>query len=166
MKKTITLVLFLGIVAAISGLCISLVNDITSPLITENEIASEKTNLELMFPGATFETIDYTGDDESILGIYEVVDTGYVVKVEGYGYSSTPIVALIGFDYDITVLDVIILSNQETNGYGSRCFEDSFIDTAYVGKAIDEEVDMLSSATLTSTAMKNMIDSARTALSN
>ncbi len=122
MKKTITLVLFLGIVAAISGLCISLVNDITSPLITENEIASEKTNLELMFPGATFEPIDYTGDDESILGLYEVVDTGYVVKVEGYGYSTTPIVALIGFDHDITVLDVIILSNQETNGYVIRCY--------------------------------------------
>ena len=119
-----------------------------------------------MFPGATFEPIDYTGDDESILGLYEVVDTGYVVKVEGYGYSTTPIVALIGFDHDITVLDVIILSNQETNGYGSRCFEDSFIDTAYVGKTVDEEVDMLSGATLTSTAMKNMIDSARAALSN
>lgn len=164
MKKTITLVLFLGIVAAVSGLCISLVNDVTSPIIAENDIASEKANLELMFPNAEFTVIDYSGDDDAVLGIYEVKDIGYVVKVEGYGYSSTPIVALIGMDKDLTVLDVIILSNQETNGFGSRCFERDFVEKGYIGKKKDEEVDMLSGATLTSTAMKKMINSARMAL--
>lgn len=164
MKKTIKLVLFLGVVAAVSGLCISFVNGITSPIIEANSISSEKTNLELMFPGGTFTAVEYTGDDENVLGIYEVSDTGYVIKVQGYGYSSTPIVALIGMDYDAAIIDVVVLSNQETNGFGSRCFESDFIQEAYVGKTADQEVGMISGATKTSTAMKNMIDSARNAL--
>ena len=128
MKKTLSLVLFLGIISALSGLCIGYVNGITEPLIAANELASEKQNLELM-------------------------------------YSSTPIVALIGFDTEGTISNLIILSNQETNGYGSRCFEEEFINTAYIGKAMDEDVDMVSGATLTSTAMQNMIAAARNAVS-
>ena len=165
MKKTLSLVLFLGIIAALSGLCIGYVNGITEPLIVANELASEKQNLELMYPGKEFITIDYAGDDENILGIYEVSGEAYIVKVQGYGYSSTPIVALIGFDTEGTISNLIILSNQETNGYGSRCFEEEFINTAYIGKAMDEDVDMVSGATLTSTAMQNMIAAARNAVS-
>lgn len=164
MNKTIKLVCFLAIVAAISGLCISLVNDVTEPIIQENAIASEKANLEIMFPNGEFTIIEYQGDDKNVLGMYEVSNTGYVVKVQGYGYSSTPIVALIGFDYDYTIIDLVVLSEQETNGYGKRCFEKDFIQNAYVGNKNGEQVDLLSGATLTSNAMQSMINSARSAL--
>ena len=51
MKKALLLVLFLGVVSAISGLCVGYVNSITEPIIAEKLIAAEKENLEKMIAG-------------------------------------------------------------------------------------------------------------------
>ena len=164
MKKTLTLVLFLGIVSALSGLCIGFVNGITAPIIEANMLKAEQENLELMYPAKTFNKIEYQGDDKNILGIYEVENEAYIVKAQGFGYSSTPIVALVGFDLEGKTTGVVILSNQETNGFGSRCFEEDFILNAYVGKGLNDDIDMISGATFTSEAMKNIIAISRNAI--
>ena len=49
MKKALLLVLFLGVVSAISGLCVGYVNSITEPIIAEKLIAAEKENLEKIY---------------------------------------------------------------------------------------------------------------------
>ena len=68
---------------------------------------------------------------------------------------------MIGFDTDGTIVAVKTLTQQETNGYGSKCFEEANIEKNYLNKKIDEDVDMVSGATLTSNAMKKMMDAAR-----
>ena len=48
MKKALLLVVFLGIVSAISGLSVGYVNSITEPIIQDRLLAAEKENLEKM----------------------------------------------------------------------------------------------------------------------
>lgn len=165
MKKILTLVLFLGIVSAVSGLVLGAVNSVTEPLIQEAAIKAEKANLELMYPGSEFKPVgDKLVDGTTILGIYEAEGNGYVFKLWGKGYSSSGITILAGFDYDGTIQKVVALEQQETSGFGSKVFDN--LDSLYVGKALDEDVDMLSGATVTSTAMKGMMDAAKAAFPN
>jgi len=162
MKKTITLVLFLAIVSAVSGLLLGYVNSVTDPLIQEAAIKAEKANLELMYPNGEFAKVgDNLCDGKTILGIYEVKGEGYVFKMWGKGYSSSGITILAGFDKDGTVTKVVALEQQETSGFGSKVFDQ--LDKLYVGKTLDQDVDMLSGATVTSNAMKGMFDAAKAA---
>ncbi len=166
MKKALTLVLFLGIISAIAGLGVGAVNSITAPLIEERLLAAERENLELMFPGAEFSAIEGVSDEGGyVTGVFEVVNEGYAVKMETTGYSSsTPIILLVGFDNDGVITNVMALQEQETDGFGSKVFEDDNIQSAYVGKGLDDTVDLLSGATVTSTAVQNAITSAQAML--
>lgn len=158
MKKTLKLALFLGVVAAISGLLLGLVNDITAPVIAENALKAEKANLEIMYPGSEFEPIDYVDNDGVVSGIYSVDGKNYIFKASATGYnSSTPIIVLVGLNKDGKIDKVVALQQQETNGFGSRCFETENIKSLYIGKTNANEVDMLAGATFTSTAMKTIM---------
>ena len=58
MNKIIKLVVFLGVVSAISGLLLGFVNDITAPIIEKNANAAEYATLEVMYPGAEYSKLD------------------------------------------------------------------------------------------------------------
>jgi len=164
MKKTIKLVVFLAIVSALSGLCIGLVNSITEPIINENKIAAEKVNLEKMYPGAEFKSLDYSDEDGVIIGAYEVVSKGYIFKGKATGFnSSIDIIVLVGMDKNGTITNVIALQQSETKGFGSKCFDANNINNLYIGKKVNEEVDILSGATYTSNAMKEIMAKAQEA---
>lgn len=164
MNKTLKLMLFLAIVSAISGLSIGIVNKFTEPIINENAIASEKKNLDVIYPGANFIPINYVDDEGIIIGAYKAEGKGYIFKATATGFnSSTPIIVLIGLDNDGTVVNVIDLQQAETSNYGSHCFEKDNINKLYIDKNVNEEPDMYSGATLTSTAMKTMIIKAQEA---
>ena len=164
MKKTIKLVLFLAIVSAISGLSIGFVNSLTEPVIEKNAIAAEMKNLEVIFPGGEFTSVDYTDSEGVILSAYKVEGKGFVFKATAKGYnSSTPIIALIGMDDNGTIVNVVALQQAETSNIGTRCFEKENVKSMYVGKTIDEEPDMYTGATFTSNAMKTMIIKAQEA---
>lgn len=158
MNKTIKLILFLAVVSAISGLSIGLVNNVTAPIIEQNAIAAEKANLELIYPGATFVSIDVKDDKGVVTGGYKVEGKGYIFKATAKGYnSSNPIVALVGLDEDGVVTNVVALEQSETNGVGTKCFEEANINSLYVGVTPGDEIDILSGATFTSNAMKTII---------
>lgn len=164
MNKTLKLVLFLAIVAAISGASIGLVNQFTEPVIKENALAAEKKNLEVIYPGGEFEVIEYVDSEGVVIGAYAVKGKGYVFKATAQGYNSgTPIIVLIGMDSNGTVTNIVALQHAETNGIGSKCFDKQNVKSLYVGKKINEEPDMLTGATFTSNAMKIMIMKAQEA---
>lgn len=163
MKKIISLVLFLGIVSAISGLLLGYINSVTEPIIAETAIKAEKANLELMYPGAEFKPVGENLQDDTILSIYEAEGKGYIFKLWGKGYSSSGITILAGFDYDGTIQNLVVLEQQETNGFGAENFKDENIQKLYIGKTLDQEVDMRSGSTVTSNAMKEMLNAAKAA---
>ncbi|MDO4501408.1 MAG: FMN-binding protein [Erysipelotrichaceae bacterium] len=160
MNKTLKLLLFLGIVSAVSGLAIGAVNSVVAPVIEENDIKAEKKNLSAIFPESEFEQIEY--ENEKILTVYKAEDKGYVVKATTIGFNaSEPIIILVGFDTEGNTVAVKPLRQQETDGFGSKCFEKANIESLYVGRDLDTEVDLLAGATFTSNAMREMITEAQ-----
>ena len=165
MLKLLKLVLFLGIVGGLAGFSVGYVNSLTAPIIEENLIKLEEKNLALMFPEGEFTPIDLTDQEGYIEKAYEVKDTGIVVKFKTRGYNgSSPILALVGFNQDGEIIDVLALSQQETDGFGSRVFDPINIDKLYIGKGLDQEVDLLSGATVTSKGMRAALTSIQATL--
>ena len=163
MNKTIKLLLFLGIISGLSGIAIGSLNDVLEPIIEENDHKVLLENINEIFPDSDFETLDYK--NSTVKSVYKVDGNGYVVETTATGYNNnTAIDILIGFDEQGTIIAIKTLTQQETNGYGSKCFEESNIEKNYLNKAIDEDVDGVSGATLTSNAMKKMINEARSAI--
>ena len=163
MNKTIKLLLFLGIISGLSGIAIGSLNDVLEPIIEENDHKVLLENINEIFPDSDFETLDFK--NSTVKSVYKVEGKGYVVETTATGYNNnTAIDILIGFDEDGTIIAIKTLTQQETNGYGSKCFEESNIEKNYLNKKIDEDVDGVSGATLTSNAMKKMINEARSAI--
>ena len=162
--KTLKITLFLAIVACLSGLSIGIVNNFTAPIIEQNALGAEKESLEMIFPGCDFALISFEDNDGVIIGAYEAIETGFVYKATAKGYNaSNPIVVLIGMDYDGKIVNVIALEQQETNGVGTKCFDEENVKNLYIGKTIDQEIDGIAGATFTSDAMKLMIKKAQEA---
>lgn len=160
MNKTIKLLLFLGVISGLSGIAIGSLNTVLEPIIEENDRKVLLENINEIFPDSDFETLDYS--DSTVKSVYRIAGKGYICETTATGYNNnTAIDILIGFDLDGTIVAVKTLTQQETNGYGSKCFEEANIEKNYLNKKIDEDVDMVSGATLTSNAMKKMMDAAR-----
>ncbi|MDO5439690.1 MAG: FMN-binding protein [Erysipelotrichaceae bacterium] len=165
MKKMIISVLFLAFVSAIAGAAITFFNDMTAPIIAVNAEREEQATLRKMYPDGEFTEISGYTESEEILAVYEVKGQGYIVKGTATGYNtSTPIIVLVGFDQNGVSTGMLPLQQQETSGYGSRCFETEFSVPAYSGKSSAEEVDMLSGASRTSEALKKIMEAAFTAV--
>lgn len=154
--------LLLGVFSAVCGLLLSAVNSITAPKIAENAIAAIKSSLEEIYPGGTFNDVTDKYEDETglIYGIYEAEGQGYVFTVNGMGYNSNGFKFLVGFDNDGKISGYKALEQNETNGLGSRCFEDDYINQIKSLTSSDP-IPLLSGATLTSTAVQKGIDAAK-----
>ncbi len=150
----------LGIMCAICGLVLSVVNSITDPIIKEAELAEVKANLEIMFPGTSYEEIkDFTDESGLIQSVYRAKDQGVVFKIHAVGYNSNGFTFMTGIADDGRVAGYMVLEHGETNGIGSRAFEDDYISKVTSLNAGDD-VPLLTGATLTSTAVKTGIEAA------
>lgn len=81
---------------------------------------------------------------------------GYIVTVtsnRGYGGA---IQVTFGLDTDFTITGFEVLSQSETAGFGARCVESVYKDT-FVGDKNVNDVDILSGATYTTTAIKETV---------
>ena len=152
--------ILLGIMCAVCGLLLSLVNSITEPMIKEAEIAAVKANLEIIFPGTTYEEIkDFKDETGMIQAVYEAKDQGYAFKIHGVGYNSSGFTFMTGIANTGEIKGYMVLEHGETSGIGSRAFEDDYISKITSLKQGDD-VPLLTGATLTSTAVKNGINAA------
>lgn len=161
MKKTIILALFLAVVAGLSGAALSFVNSITAPIIEEQAIAKEKENLVKIYADAEFVQIDTDlSEYEGLAGVYEAKGHGYVYKCSVQGYGSTPIVFLVALDNDGTYKGYEVIDcSSETSGFGSKVSEEPFISSVK-GKNIGDSIDIISGATISSSAVVEGISSA------
>lgn len=124
---------------------------------TDNEVALED------LPGA----IDVTGV-EGIVAAREITDdsgniTSYSVTAEAIGFNATfPITMEVVFDSDaLTLQEVNIVSHAETPGYGKNMEEDDFLNQFEGMSATDvESIDTLASATITTDAIKELVNTA------
>ena len=154
-------VVLLGVLCAICGALLAGVNAITAPIIADAAIANEKVNLEKIYPGASFTAVDYSDDSGLILGVYRAEGKGMIYKVKGVGYNADGFTYLLAFNDDGSVGGFQVLEENETAGFGKRCFEDEYVSQINALTSSDT-APLLSGATLTSTAIQKGFDAAKT----
>ena len=153
MKKILHLTVFLALISAIAGGALAAVNAVTAPIIEESAIASEKANLELIYPGADFKAVELSGDTGSIIGAYEAAGKGMIYKVSVTGFKDS-LIYLVAIGENGNFDGYKVLQNNDTSGFGRRVSDAEFYDQ-FVGKPIDTKIDTLSGATVSSTATVN-----------
>ncbi|MBQ1319367.1 MAG: FMN-binding protein [Solobacterium sp.] len=145
----------LGVLCAFCGLALSGVNAITAPKIAEARMAKIKANLEQFYPGATFSEItDYQDDTKLVTGVYEAEGQGMIYNLKVTGYNSSGFTFMVAYNNDGTVAGFTPIEQNETSGFGSRCFDPEYINQILELTA-DDDAPLLSGATLTSSAIRN-----------
>ncbi|MBQ1505262.1 MAG: FMN-binding protein [Erysipelotrichales bacterium] len=156
MKKILKLALVLGLVAGLAAAGLSLTNSLTAPVINAREVAKDREGLETVMPGAEYSKMEVQGDTEgSIDAIYDCGNGTYVYKMKVNGYGGVgSITFMIALDPEGKVVGYTVTQHGETKGYGSQVAEQKFIDSV-IGLTNPEELDTISGATISSTAVKN-----------
>ena len=169
--------LALLLIAGVSSFLLAFVNDVTAPIIAEREAAERAEAMAAVLPAAaTFsedKTVSLTvdGENEEIV-YYEGLDStgalvGYVFTASGAGYGGD-VAVMTGVDMDGVVTNIEITSINETPGLGMRAQEESFL-SQYIGKsgsltvsktAAGDEIQALTGATITSTAVTDAVNAA------
>ena len=172
-KKTVAeifkVAIILFVITAVAAAILAAVNKVTAPIIAENNRVAQELAMKAVLPDATaFEKVEYIrSEDSSVIEIYSS-DAGYAVKAEPKGYGGA-ISMIVGVDNELKVTGVEIISQSETAGLGAKCTEDGF-KAQFIGKtenvavtkngAKDNEIDAITSATITSKAVTKGVNEA------
>jgi len=188
MKETIKLGLVLLLVTAIAGGVLAGVNSITGPVIAEREKMESLSAILELFPDAN-DSVEYdeaqvaevANDNPAIREVTEVIDSGetigYAMSVVTGGYAGD-ITTLVGVNADGTLAGIKVLVMSETAGLGSKIVDDPAFAESFQGKgaggnvtasgagAGDDEVMMLSGATVSTNAVVRGVNEALDAFAN
>lgn len=184
MKAIIRDSLILFAITIISGFLLGWVYDITKePIAQQKQIAKEKACRVVFEDAESFAEVELSGfsgktsfdggDVEEVLKAQDAlgVQLGYVLTVtshEGYGGDIT---FMIGIRNDGTVNAISFTSINETAGLGMKAKKDEF-KTQFNGKNVeffvytkqgaakDNEIDAISAATITTSAVTNGVNGA------
>ncbi len=158
MIKNLKSVISLTVICAVISVLLALTNDLTAPIIKEQETAAVNEALSVVLPGgADFSPVEIGEYElpETITEIYSEKNGGYVFKMQTSGYASN-FVLLCGIDKDGVVKGATCISSGETLGvekdYGDTLKEKT-------NETIDD-VATISGATKTTAAYKNAVKDA------
>ena len=158
-KLALRLFLFAFVAAAALGVT----NEVTKGPIEQQKIAAKQEALGTVFPGCTFEQIDFSGFDTSETVLEELFvakdesgeTVGYALTASPQGYGG-PIPLTVGGSVDGYITYIYVGALQETAGLGTRVGEPDFMNQ-FVGVAadpntIESDVSLISGATISSSA--------------
>jgi len=187
MKETIKLGVILLLFTAAAGAVLAFSNSITEPIIAEQEKEGSLGALREIFEDADdFEAVedsvlsDIQSEYESIVEIYEALVgdevTGYALKSISGGYGGD-ITTVSGFNMDGTFAGIKVVDNSETPDLGTVIEEDYFSDSfkdkttsedliAVDSPSADNEVQLLSGATISTNGVLSGVNKAREAFEN
>ncbi|MBE6866816.1 MAG: RnfABCDGE type electron transport complex subunit G [Ruminococcaceae bacterium] len=158
-------VVLTAICLVVSGL-LGLTNNITAPIIAENaRLAADAARIELL-PEATdgFELVEGV-DMEGVTEVYKAKNgVGYTITAFGKGYGGN-VNYMVAFDNDGKIVNLKVLSHEETAGLGSKIENPEFLAKF---KGTDKEltsgdIDMIGGATISSNASLDAVNTARKA---
>jgi len=185
MKKIIKDTAILFIITLVTGFLIGLVYQVTKEARAEQDIKAKEKAYKEVYVGDEYKTVDFDSDemntvlkdnglDKALIDeIVEVVDNnetvGYIITVtdkEGYGGD---IQFAMGVSNEGEITGISYLSISETAGVGMKVTEDSFtsrfkgkvsekISYTKNGAAGDDEIDAISGATVSTSAVTNGVN--------
>jgi len=148
-------------ICAVAAALLSVVVDITDPMIKENErLANIKKRQQVLPQAATFEEKTF-GEETYHVGLDENgKSVGSVISAAPRGYGG-PIKTTIGVNPDgsLSAIAITKLDQQETPGLGAKIVKAKFLDQ-FKGKSLEQikikadggEVDAITAATISSRA--------------
>lgn len=154
MKKILHFTLFLAIVSAIAGAGLGFANEVTAPIIAENNLKAEIKALKIIYSDVSddqFKLLDLQGNSKTIQKVFKVDGKGYIYKLQVKGYKDGT-VFLVALDDNMKVVDFYAISNGDTSGIGTKVTEDSFRQTLQNKDATDKALtaDVIGGATISS----------------
>lgn len=173
----------LFLITAVSAAILAVVNYITEPIIAKNNLKKQNDSMKMVLSDAvSFEKADMSPLATvelacCVTDVYEGIDAngeniGYAVMVSSGGYGGDVSLS-VGVDNELNITGVDVVSHSETPGLGAKCTTDSF-KNQFVGKTLgveavkngasDNEIDAITSATITSKAVTKGVNSALTAV--
>lgn len=157
-----SLVALVGI-SLVIAVAMAAINVVTAPKIAEAERQAEEEALRLVLPEATsFEAVE--GEfPESVSAVYrDATGGGYAVMLSAKGYdSSKPMKIAVGLSAEGTIVKCHVVSaSGETTGIGTKVTDADFLAT-FTGRGESlEDVDAISGATISSSAMIDAVKDA------
>ncbi len=164
---TLRLAVILFAFSAVVALLLGLVNMITKDPIEAYGKEKQARAMETVLAADSYELIENSNAEkvELVDSVYQAGDKGWVVMVTPSGFGGE-IQMAVGIDKDGVITGVSIISMSETSGLGANAKRESF-RSQYVGKsgsvALTKqggEIDALTGATVTSTAVTKGVNAA------
>lgn len=163
MNDSVKSVISLVVICLVVTLALSAVNFVTAPIIQENNAKAVQGSFAEALPGADgFEELAPAADaPETVKGIYkENNGLGYVVTLETTSqYSESPMGITVGIGTDGIIKNIVLTNYAETKDFGAD------YPATYIGQdSALSGVELVSGVTYSSTAFKNAVTDAYTAL--
>ena len=163
-RTVVTLLLFAAVVAGLLGL----VNHITEQRIAEYKSEKIHVAMKTVLPAREYSETNYEGED-IVSKVFRAGENGWIVIVTPSGFGGV-IEMMVGVDPNGAVTGVSIVSMSETSGLGSNAARESF-RSQYIGKTGSVklkkqggDIDALTGATVTSTAVTKGVNAALAAV--
>lgn len=156
-KPTIVLTLICLVITAL----LSATYEITQPIIKANASAqAEAARTEVLSEADSFQEEKGTYP-EGVVDVYSATNkSGYTITVVSKGYASDPLKVMVGIKADGTIEKIKVLNNAETPGLGSKVSATEFVDQFPGMDNSMSGFQMVSGATVSSTAMKKAVEMA------
>lgn len=180
-KKIIRDTLALVIITLVAAVCLSFVHELTADTIEAAKAAERTASYREVFPeAADFKAIEQSFGKNPVDGV-EIGEALYAVDAEdniigcvisstsanGYGGNIT---LSVGVDTQWVITGMKVTSMSESPGFGSHCQDEDFQEqfkgisgeVVYVksGKTQPNEIDMISGATFTTSAVTDAVNGA------
>lgn len=155
-------VVILGITCLVIVAALAVTNKVTEPIIEKAELDAAESARQSVLPAAT----SFTQVNDDLQGFAEKAyqadnGAGYVFEVLEKGFGGE-IKFIVGIDNQEKFSGATVLSHDETPGLGSKITEEEYL-SQYIGKTNAMDVDNVTSATVSSQALKRALEKAQNA---
>lgn len=172
LKEIIKIGVILFAITAVSALLLAVVNKVTAPKILKNQTEKTYASMSEILPVAyDFEVIDVK-ESSNIKEAYKALDSsgldvGYCIISTAFGYGGE--LSVLTAISENKVVGIEILSHSETPGLGAKAIEPEFKDNfsektsgikVVKKNAKENEINAMSGATITSTAVTDCVNAA------
>ena len=148
----------LGCICLVSAALLGYTHGVTEPMIRMmKEKMAQEARIAVLPGAASFTQVDCDTEALGIMGAYkEDGGAGYVLSAENKGYGGN-VAATVGLNPDGMIVGIMVDASSETQGVGTKVGTAAYLDQ-YIGNEDPGNIDGISGATYSSTAMKADID--------
>ncbi|MDL2212199.1 FMN-binding protein [Erysipelotrichaceae bacterium OttesenSCG-928-M19] len=162
MKKIINLAIFLGVICVIAAGALYFTNNITAPIIAQNQKEATEKLLKEIIPDAQ-EFKEEEIKEGSLVKVYYASKDDKVIRtiyeVSTYGFQSN-INVLVAIDDTGKYAGFQVIEQAETPGYGTQIQTSTDYQKQFTTKTVDDPIDTITGSTVSTAALKEAIEEA------